>query len=45
MRGAIYNLIVVNELTRDLANKIGQLPLHHSQRIAKLEEQNGDHSQ
>jgi hypothetical protein len=41
MREGFNNLIVANEVTRDLASKIGQLTLQHSQRIAKLEEQNG----
>jgi uncharacterized protein YoxC len=37
MRGAINNLIVSNEVTRDFANKIAQLAIATSQRVTDLE--------
>jgi hypothetical protein len=44
MRIGFENLIIANEVTRDLANKIGQLAMQTSQRVTKIEDQNGDHS-
>ena len=41
MRDAIENLIVANEVTRDLAQQIGKLAIQTAQRVTKLEEQNG----
>lgn len=37
MREAIENLIVANEVTRDLAQQIGQLAINTSQRVTNLE--------
>ena len=37
MREAMENLIVANEVTRDLAQQIGQLAMNTSQRVTKLE--------
>lgn len=42
MRDGFENLIIANEVTRDLANKVGQLAIQTSQRVSKLEEQNGE---
>jgi hypothetical protein len=37
MREAMENLIVANEVTRDLAQQIGQLAINTSQRVGRLE--------
>jgi hypothetical protein len=38
---AFNNLIIANESTRDLATQMGKLIVNVSQRVTKLEEQNG----
>jgi hypothetical protein len=40
MREAFDNLIIANEVTRNLAEQIGKLAVSTSQRVTKLEEQN-----
>jgi hypothetical protein len=37
MRGAFDNLILSNEVTRDLANRIGELAVNTSKRVTRLE--------
>ena len=39
VRGAIQNLIVANEVTRDLAEQVARLAIQTSQRVADLEGQ------
>lgn len=38
VRDAINNLIIANEVTRDLANKIGNLAVNTSKRVTLLEQ-------
>jgi ABC-type transporter Mla subunit MlaD len=38
LRDAINNLIIANEVTRNLAEQIAQLTIQNSQRITKIEE-------
>src|SRR5687767_14812521 len=40
LRESFDNLIVANEVTRNLAEQIGKLAVNTSQRVTKLEEQN-----
>jgi hypothetical protein len=37
MREAFSNLIVANQVTRDLANKIGDLAVNNSRRLTRVE--------
>jgi septal ring factor EnvC (AmiA/AmiB activator) len=37
MREAFNNLIVANEVTRDLANRIGELAVNNSHRLTRVE--------
>jgi hypothetical protein len=39
MREAFSNLIVANEVTRDLANKIGDLAVNNSRRLTRVEQE------
>ena len=41
MREGFNNLIVANEVTRDLAAKVGELAMQTSQRVTSLEDKNG----
>lgn len=43
MREGFENLIIANETTRDLATKVGELAMQTSQRVTRLEDQNGEH--
>ena len=42
MREYFDKLIVANEVTRDLANRIGELAIATSQRVTRLEQKLGD---
>jgi DNA repair ATPase RecN len=42
MREAFEKLVMANEVTRELAVQIGSLVVQTSQRLARLEEQNGN---
>ena len=41
MREGFNNLIVANEVTRDLAAKVGELAMQTSKRVTSLEDKNG----
>ena len=41
MRGAMNNLIIANEVTRDLAEKTAKLALQTSKRVTKIQKSKG----